>query len=426
MTNAPKKRKSLKADTEGRLIRAYKYRIYPNAEQKTLLAKHFGAHRFVFNACLDKAIHEYEESKKRVDFLELRNKFVRYELSEDNPWLKEEIYASVLDQTVVKDFSAAFTNFFKRRSEGVGFPKFKSRKDNYQSFGLPVGCKGFTDDQRYVKVPKKCGGLIRVRAHRPLPDGTIKTCRVSRTPSNRYYISITVDEGTALPPVQAFNDEKVLGIDLGLTHFATLSTGEKIDVPKFLQQSLIRKQVLSRRVSRKKRGSKNRQKARLRLAKLDERIANQRNHVQHEVSRLIIDNCENQAIAVETLNIKGMVKNRHLSRHIADVAWASFVAKLEYKARWAGKRVIKIDRWAPSSKRCSICGYKKEEMPLHIREWQCPECRTIHDRDVNAARNIRQYALEEYYSGGNTAGEPADSLPLGRGMNQEPSVYGCT
>lgn len=424
MTKPAPKRKSLKANTEGMLIRAYKYRIYPNAEQKTLLARHFGAHRFVYNACLEKSIKDYEESGAKFNALELRNRYVRYELSEAHPWLKDEIYSEMLNQTVVKDLNIAFTRFFKDFSKGVGFPRFKSKKDNRQSFGLPRGCRGLTDDAQYVKLPKKCGGNIRVKAHRALPKGKIKTCRVSKTPSGRYYISITVDEEKPLPVVRKFDDDKVLGIDLGLTHFATLSTGEKIDLPKFLQESLKRKQVLSRRLSRKKKGSKNRQKARIRLAKLDERITNQRNHGQHEVSKLLIDNCENQAFAIETLNVKGMVKNRPLARHISDVAWSSFVEKLVYKARWAGKHVLKIDQWAPSSKRCSVCGHKMDEMPLNVREWDCPECKTHHDRDINAAQNIRLYALDEFHSGENIAGEPVDSLPMGRGMKQEPHVCG--
>jgi putative transposase len=227
--------------------------------------------------------------------------------------------------------------------------------------------------------------------HRDIFQGEMKTLTVSRTPTGKYYISILTDDGEAYPEIESFSHATMIGVDVGLTTFATLSTGEKIDNPKFLKNSLDKLKYLQRSVSRKVIGSKNRRKAVYKLAKLHELISNQRNDFQHKVSNRLIS--ENQAIAVETLNIQGMKKNHKLAQAVSDSAWYGFVLKLQYKAQFLGKTILKIDQWEPSSKTCNVCGFKLKELSLDIREWQCPSCNVLHDRDINAAINIKNFSL---------------------------------
>lgn len=219
----------------------------------------------------------------------------------------------------------------------------------------------------------------------------LRTLTVSRTPTGKYYVSILTDDGEKLPEKQEFSHATLIGIDVGINTYAALSTGEKIENPRFLKASLERLKFLQKKVSKKVIGSKNRRKANYNLAKLHEKISNQRHDFQHKVSNRLIS--ENQAIAIETLNIKGMKKNHKLAQAISDSGWYSFVLKLTYKAEWVGKTVLKIGMWEPSSKTCNVCGYHNKELTLDIREWQCPECGNIHDRDINAAINIKKFAV---------------------------------
>ncbi len=233
-------------------------------------------------------------------------------------------------------------------------------------------------------------GEIKAVLHRSF-EGELKTATVSRSCKGHYYISILVEDGKELPVKQEYSDSTTIGIDVGIKDFAVLSTGEKIENPKYLKNSLQRLKVLQKRVSKKQKGSQNRAKAKQRLASLHDKIANQRNDFQNKLSFKLIS--ENQAIALETLNVKGMVKNHCLAQAISDASWSSFVTKLEYKAEWFGKTVLRIGRFEPSSKLCSICGYHNKELQLSDREWEGPECYTKHDRDLNAAINIKKFAL---------------------------------
>jgi putative transposase len=239
-----------------------------------------------------------------------------------------------------------------------------------------------------VKLPKM--GEIKTVLHRVF-EGKLKTATVSRSCKGHYYISILVEDGKAIPPKQDFSESTTIGVDVGIKDFAVLSTGEKIENPKYLKNSLQRLKVLQKRVSKKQKGSQNRAKAKQRLAALHDKIANQRTDFQNKLSFKLVS--ENQAIALETLNVKGMVKNHNLAQAISDSAWSSFVTKLEYKAEWLGKTVLRIGQFEPSSKLCSICGYNNNELQLSDREWECPECATAHDRDINAAINIKKFAL---------------------------------
>ena len=241
-----------------------------------------------------------------------------------------------------------------------------------------------------MKLPKI--GEVKAVLHRRF-EGTLKTATVLRSATSKYYISILVDDGKELPSKQEFSKSTTIGIDVGIKDFAVFSTGEKIENSKYLKNSLKRMKALQRRVSKKVKGSKNRNKARKHLSKIHEAISNQRNNFQHQLSFRLIS--ENQAISLETLNIKGMVKNHCLAQAISDAGWSSFVTKLEYKAEWYGKTILKIGRFEPSSKLCNVCGYHNSNLTLKDREWECPDCKTTHDRDINAAINIKKFSLQD-------------------------------
>jgi len=224
-------------------------------------------------------------------------------------------------------------------------------------------------------------------------EGIEKTATISKTSTGKFYISILVDDDKECPKKENFGENSTVGVDVGIKDFAILSNSEKINNPKHLKTSMQRLKVLQKRLSKKQKGSKNREKAKLAVARLHERISNQRNDFQHKLSSKIIS--ENQAIALETLNVNGMLKNHCLAQHIGDASWSSFVTKLEYKAKWYGKTILHIGQFEPSTKICSVCGYYNKELTLANREWDCPDCKNKHDRDVNAAINIKRFALDK-------------------------------
>jgi len=240
-----------------------------------------------------------------------------------------------------------------------------------------------------IKLPKI--GLVKAKLHRRF-EGVLKTATVSMNNVGQFYISILVDDGKELPTKQPFDEQTTIGVDVGLKHFATLSNGTKIANPKHLHNSSQKIAVLQRRLSRKQKGSSTRNKARIAVAKQHLKISNQRKDFLHKTTSKLIG--ENQAIAVETLNVKGMLKNHNLAKAITDVSWSEFFRQLEYKAEWYGKTVLKIGRFDPSTKICSACGYYNHEMTLSVREWKCHECNAVHDRDINAALNVKSFALQ--------------------------------
>ena len=363
------------------MLRGNRYRIYPDTEQKALMEKHFGSCRFVYNKLLEIKSLLYKKFRMSISEFELNNHLQI--LKEVYPWLKE-VNAGALQQAS-RNLNKAFTNFF---NFGFGYPQKKKKKDHHFSFQIP---QHYSLDTSISKVLLPKFGWIKVKMHREISKGSLKTATISRTPTGKYYISFLTNDGEKLPEKQEFSHATLIGIDVGLMTFATLSTGEKIDNPKFLKNSLERLKCLQRRVSKKVKGSKNRRKAVYKLAKIHEKISNQRHDFQHKVSNKLIS--ENQAIAVETLNIKGMMKCHNRAQSTGDSGWYSFVLKLMYKAEWVGKTILRIGMWEPSSKTCNVCGYKHPNLTQDIREWQCPECGEIHDRDINAAINIKNFAL---------------------------------
>ena len=392
------------------MLQAYKYRMYPNREQVASLLQHILACRFVYNSSLEQKIRAYEREGQKLSCFDLNTRLPA--LKEEHPWLKEVNSQSL--QSANKNLDNAFTRFFREKK---GFPRFKSKKNPVQSFQVP---QHYTVDfeRGWVKLPKI--GEVKTTLHRTF-TGEMKYATVSVTSTGTWFISILVDDGTPEPASVPFALDTTLGIDVGLTDFATLSTGEKVENPRLLKNSLQRLKVLQQRVSRKVKGSKNRKKAIQQLARCHEKVANQRNDFLHKLSFRVVS--ENQAIAVESLNVAGMQKNHCLARSISDASWSTFFTILEYKCQKYGKTLLKIGRFEPSSKICSTCGYLKRDLTLSDREWICPDCGTHHDRDINAAINIKKFALQDQnlvgVSGVERTVEPVDPLPLGRRMKQE-------
>lgn len=364
------------------MLRAYKYRLYPNKAQREIFLHHFGCCRFVYNWALNRKIKTYETTGKSISRFTLNNELVN--LKNEYPWLKEVNSQSLQGSTL--NLENAFTRFFREKK---GFPNPKSKKNPVQSFSVPQNHKVFFETN-HVRIPKV--GMVKAKLHRCF-EGKMKTATVSRNSTGKYFISILVDDGKELPEREKFDMNTTVGIDLGIKTFAVCSNGNSIENPKYLKNSLDRLKILQRRMSRKQKGSNNRRKLQCKIAKLHEKISNQRNDFQHKHSFTLIS--ENQAIALETLNISGMLKNHKLAQHIADASWSSFVTKLEYKAEWYGKTILRIGQFEPSTKICNVCGYYNGDITLKDREWICPDCGTQHDRDINAAINIKKFALDK-------------------------------
>jgi putative transposase len=361
------------------MYKAYKYRVYPTADQKVSIEKHFGCARFVYNWGLETKIKVYKETGKSPTFFGLCKMLTQ--LKNDNIWLKDT-YLHTL-QVSLMNLNTAYTNFFRDKK---GFPKFKSKHTSKQSCQFPDGVK-VDFEKNITKLPKI--GKVKTVFSRGFV-GNIKTCTLSKTSTGKYFVSIMVE--TPEEPKQKFpvSNETAVGIDLGIKHFCVLSTGEKIDNPRFLKTNLDRLKVLQRRASKKKKGSTRRHRANKKVSLKHEYISNCRKDFLHKLSTKLIR--ENQTICLEDLNVDGMIKNRKLSQCISDVGWSQFVDYLKYKAEWYGNNILQVDRFFPSSKTCSSCGEIKKDLTLKDREWTC-RCGVTHDRDVNAALNIFRAGL---------------------------------
>ena len=366
-------------------LKAYKFRIYPTEEQEIFFAKTFGCVRKVYNLMLNDRKKAYEEVKndpsKKMTFP------TPAKYKKEFPFLKEVDSLALANAQLHLD--KAYKNFFRDKS--VGFPRFKSKKNPVQSYTTnnQNGTVALIDN-KFIKVPK-LKSLIRIKLHRQ-PKGMIKSAIVSRHASGKYYISLLCkEEINELPKTNS-----AIGIDLGITDFAILSDGQKIDNNRFtskMEKKLKREQrkLSKRALLAKNKGiplseAKNYQKQKRKVARLHEKVMNQRTDFLNKLSTEIIKN--HDIICIEDLNVKGMLRNHKLARSISDVSWSSFVAKLQYKADWYGREIIKVDQWFPSSQICSECGHKDGKKPLDIREWTCPICHTHHDRDINASINI--------------------------------------
>lgn len=361
------------------MLRSYKYRLFPNREQQSKLSNYFGCIRFVYNLGLETKISAWTSAKKNINFFDLSNQLTELKKT-DAIWLKE--CPSQPLQMALRNLDNAYTSFFR----GGGFPKFKSKK-NKQSIQFPQSVKVDFDDNLVI-LPKL--GNITCIFDRTF-SGTIKTCTVSKTNTDKYFISILVETGNPIPNKSSINESNSIGIDLGLTHFLITSDGNKYNNPKFYQKSQRNLRIQQRSLSRKQKGSNRYEKQKLVVAKLHEHVTNQRKDFLQKISTLIIKKYD--TIIVENLNIDGMMKNDKLSKSIGDVSWGSFISMLVYKSEWTGKNLIKIGRFDPSSKMCSCCGSINKELKLHHRKWVCKNCNTEHDRDINAAINIKNFGL---------------------------------
>lgn len=351
--------------------KGYKFRLYPTSEQKAYLAKCFGCSRFVYNHFLRLTTDAYAESKKHLRYGSTAKLLTALKKDEQYCWLNE-VNSQSLQQTL-KDLESAFVRFFKKLGS---FPVFK-KKRNRQSFRVPQHWSITHDGM--IKLPKM--QPIKMVQPREI-QGSPTSVTITQTPTGKYYASILVEYEDKEAPL---NGDKI-GADLGLKDFLITSEGKKYPNPRFYKRALKRLRRLQRSLSRKVKGSNNRNQQRLLMAKAQEKVANQRLDMQHKLSLQLA--CDNQVVAVEDLHIKGMVKNHKLAQAISDAAWGQFLTILEYKGKLYGCEIRKLDRFFPSSKRCSKCGYIHENLTLDIREWTCPDCGTHHDRDVNASTNI--------------------------------------
>ena len=354
------------------MLKAYKFRLYPNKEQEIYFSKCFGSVRFIYNKMLNDKIEYYKKNNKILNTTPAKYK-------KEYIWLKEVDSLALANAQMNLD--KAYKNFFRDKS--VGFPKFKSKKNNYYSY-TTNNQNGtiYIIDNKYIKLPK-LKTLVRVKQHRQIPEnGKIKSVTISKNPSGKYYVSILVEQEIK----ELSKNEFMIGVDLGLTDFATTSDGVKYSNPKWLRKQENKIKKLQRELSRKKKGSKNRIKAGIKLAKAYEKITNQRKDFLHKLSSELIN--ENQVICLEDLQIKNLLQNHKLAKAISEVSWYEFRKQLEYKAKWYGRTIVIIDKYYPSSQICSNCGNNTGKKSLNIREFDCPYCGKHHDRDINASINI--------------------------------------
>ena len=367
-----------------KIYKAFKFRLLPTDDQKVLLSKHFGCSRFVYNYFLKEKQKHYLDNKKTINYNTCSKLLTNLKKQEEYIWLKEVNSQSI--QTSLKNLELAYQSFFRKKS---GFPNFKKRANN-NSFHCPQRNKILSNNR--IQIMKFKEGIKFIK-HRDI-KGELHSVTVSRTPTGKYYVSMLCE----IPnPIAHQKTGKSVGVDLGLKDFLVLSDGNKYPNLRFLNNHQKELRKYQKHFSRKQKGSKRQEKARIKVARIHEKITNSRENMHHQVSSRLIKKYD--LIALEDLNVKGMVKNHCLAQAISDVSWSGFVSKLKYKAQWYGKEIIVIDRFYPSSKTCSVCDHIKESLNLSERSWVCPECNTEHDRDINASKNILRRGLATKSSG---------------------------
>lgn len=369
------------------IIKSYKIRIYPNKSQMNLIEKTFGCCRFVYNYFLAKSIKDYQETGKSNTAYQNSKLLPKLKRSDETRWLSE-VDSTALQQSV-RNLGKAYDNFFRRVKQGQtpGFPKFKKKNSAKQSYQtVYTHSTDFKMQSNRIRIRNV--GYVRFRSNLDI-KGTPLSATISKTASGKYFVSICCKD----VEIEEFDKTgSAVGVDLGIKDFAITSDSEKIDNPKYLAKSAKKLKRLQRQMSKKQKGSNNRNKSRISLAKQFEKVSNQRNDFLHKLSTEFVKN--HDIICVEDLKVKNMVKNHKLARSISDVSWSRFVELLAYKCSWYEKQLIKIDTFFPSSQTCSCCGFKNPEVKnLEIRNWTCPNCQTTHDRDINAAKNILNEGL---------------------------------
>ena len=369
------------------MIKAYKYKILPSEEQKQLLNKFFGCARYIYNWGLNIKTQSYKERGKSVSYNDLAKQLTSLKRQEETAFLCECANESL--QQSLRNLENAFTGFFRKKTK---YPNYKSKKKSRESAKF-INCVHFDFENWKVKIPKI--GWVKLCKNRIWNQGTCKqgTVTVSKDKCGTYWISVVIDNRQSNQNKKLIKTETAVGIDLGIKDYAILSDGTKYSNPKHLAHS---QKILAHRqkaFARTKQGSNRHEKARLQVAKCYRKITNQRNDFIHKLSTGLAGKYD--TICLEDLNVKGMEQNHHLAKAIGDAAWGEFVRQLTYKSEWYGKNIVFIGRYEPSSKLCHCCGYVNKELKLSDREWVCPVCGEHHDRDVNAAINIKRIALEK-------------------------------